>query len=397
MRGPLARSLSTQAGWIYHLRLQVTTTGAAYVFVRTGTTWTQQYQLTAGDAAQNDYFGYSVALAGDGSTALVGAFAKNNTGAAYVFTRSGSTWTQQQELTASDGAPNDAFGWSVALAGNGRTVLVGAPYKDTYTGAAYVYAADGASAPTCTATPTASSTSTGTTTLTATTTPTATATPQPLTYNIQHGWNLFAYTDASIGIITASQLLGAILRQSGGSLAALYGLTQYRWFPSLVDSGGSYSPPNGDFTLLPATCYLVYSDHAATLSFPAAPASAQPVVHPLQQGWNLFAYTGSASGSTAAQVLGALLQQSGGSLAALYGLNNNQWTPSLIDSGGSFSPPNGDFSLQPDTGYLLYSDRAVRFSLEAARNHPRIQRTLRPNAADERRVRTHLPPLPPVP
>jgi hypothetical protein len=251
------------------------------------------------------------------------------------------------------------------------------------------------------ATPTGSSTATATTTATptGTATATATATPQPLAYQIQQGWNLFAYTDASTGITTASQLLGAILRQSGGSLAALYGLTQYRWFPSIVDAGGSLSPPDGDFALQPDTCYLLYSDQAATLSLPAAQAPPQPVAHLLQQGWNLFAYTGSASGiDTAAQLLGALLQQSGGSLAALYGLTNNSWSPSLIDSGGAFIPPNGDFPLQPDTGYLLYSDRAVRFSLQAAaRYHPVIRRVQPLRSADRRQVRAQLPPLPPLP
>ena len=70
--------------------------GAAYVFTRSGTTWTQQ-KLTASDGAAGDWFGASVALSGD--TALVGAFS-----AAYVFTRSGTTWTQQAKLTALDGA-----------------------------------------------------------------------------------------------------------------------------------------------------------------------------------------------------------------------------------------------------------------------------------------------------
>jgi hypothetical protein len=151
--------------------------------------------------------------------------------------------------------------------------------------------------------------------------------------------------------------------------------------------------------LQPYTGYLIYSDQSTTLSFPTAPAPPQPLTYRLQQGWNLFAYTGSAGGiDTAAHLLGALLQQSGGSLAALYGLTNNSWSPSLIDSGGSFIPPNGDIPLQPDTGYLLYSDRAVRFSLQAAaRYRPEIRRTQRLNSADRRRVRAQLPPLPPLP
>ena len=70
----------------------------------------QQAELTASDAAAGDEFGSSVALSGD--TALVGADGKtvggnNDAGAAYVFTRSGTSWTQQAELTASDAAAYD--------------------------------------------------------------------------------------------------------------------------------------------------------------------------------------------------------------------------------------------------------------------------------------------------
>jgi hypothetical protein len=119
-------------------------TGAAYVFVRSGTTWTQQAVLTPGDGAQYDSFGASVALAGDGSTALVGAPGHYiRTGAAYVFTRSGTSWTQQQELTAGDGAPDDSFGGSVALAGDGSTALVGGPQHYYGIGAAYIFVRSG--------------------------------------------------------------------------------------------------------------------------------------------------------------------------------------------------------------------------------------------------------------
>ena len=98
-------------------------TGAAYVFVRSGTTWTQQAELTASDGASNDAFG-SVGISG--STVVVGAPGKNSgTGAVYVFVRSGTTWTQQAELTASDGVAGDAFGGPVAISGS--TVVAGAP------------------------------------------------------------------------------------------------------------------------------------------------------------------------------------------------------------------------------------------------------------------------------
>ena len=118
--------------------------GSAYVFTRSGTTWTQQAQLTASDGAERDYFGSSVVLSGD--TALVGANeddigAKENQGSAYIFIRSGATWTQLTQLTASDGAAADNFGYSVALSGD--TALVGAFYDDvganSEQGSAYFY------------------------------------------------------------------------------------------------------------------------------------------------------------------------------------------------------------------------------------------------------------------
>ena len=119
-------------------------TGAAYIFTKSGSTWTQQSKLTASDAATSDYFGWSVSLSGDGSTALVGAYGKStNTGAAYIFTKSGSTWTQQSILTASDGAANDYFGISVSLSSDGSTALVGAHYKSSSTGAAYIFTKSG--------------------------------------------------------------------------------------------------------------------------------------------------------------------------------------------------------------------------------------------------------------
>jgi hypothetical protein len=115
-------------------------TGAAYVFVRSGTTWTQEAKLTASNGVPNDSFGSSVALRGN--TAIVGAVGvAGNAGAAYVFVRKGTVWTQQAVLTASDGAGFDKFGSSVAL--NGGTALVGAFWKASQTGAAYVFVRNG--------------------------------------------------------------------------------------------------------------------------------------------------------------------------------------------------------------------------------------------------------------
>ena len=103
---------------------------SAYVFTRTGTTWTQQQKLTASDGATGDYFGCSVSLSGN--TALIGAYQRygptGRPGYAYVFTRTGTTWTQQQKLTASD-STND-FGVSVSLLGD--TALIGTSKESAY-------------------------------------------------------------------------------------------------------------------------------------------------------------------------------------------------------------------------------------------------------------------------
>ncbi len=97
--------------------------GSAYIFVRSGTTWTQNQRLTASDASAGHKFGSSVSVSGD--YAVVGAYGDNSReGSAYVFVHSGSAWTQQQKLTASDAASGDQFGYSVSVSGD--YVVVGA-------------------------------------------------------------------------------------------------------------------------------------------------------------------------------------------------------------------------------------------------------------------------------
>lgn len=120
-----------------------TAAGAAYIFTRKGDVWTQQQKLTAKDGAPNDNFGVTLALSSDGNTALIGANGKNNaTGAAYIFTRKGATWSQQQKLTAKDGAAGDQFG-SVGLSADGTAAVVGASQKNSFAGAAYVFTSKG--------------------------------------------------------------------------------------------------------------------------------------------------------------------------------------------------------------------------------------------------------------
>jgi len=122
--------------------------GAAYVFTRSGGAWTQQAKLLASDAQANDYFGYSVAVSGD--TAVIGAYAEDTggstAGAAYVFTRTGGSWTQQAKLMASDAQASDFFGASVAVSGD--TAVIGAYREATggsTAGAAYVFTRTGGS------------------------------------------------------------------------------------------------------------------------------------------------------------------------------------------------------------------------------------------------------------
>jgi len=121
-------------------------TGAAYVFVRSGTIWVQQAKLTASDASSGDLFGCSVSIWGD--TVVVGACDEDPAGvpaagSAYVFVRSGISWSEQAKVTASDPDNGDYFGFDVALAGD--TAVVGAPEKYSGSGSAYVFVRSGAS------------------------------------------------------------------------------------------------------------------------------------------------------------------------------------------------------------------------------------------------------------
>ncbi|PKA15712.1 putative Ig domain-containing protein [Leptospira haakeii] len=130
-----------------------TSAGAAYVFVKSGNTWSQQAYLKAPDATANDNFGYSVSISGD--TIVVGA----NPGPAYVYVRSGNTWSHQATLTSSNLDSFDFYATSVSISGD--TIVVGAYGEDsnqktitngstassnnslTDSGAAYVYVRSG--------------------------------------------------------------------------------------------------------------------------------------------------------------------------------------------------------------------------------------------------------------
>ncbi|MHC4698452.1 MAG: hypothetical protein ACYTFA_17095, partial [Planctomycetota bacterium] len=119
------------------------TTGAAYIFCRNGDTWVEQ-KLTAWDMAEFDHFGASVAI--DGDYAVVGATydddnSVNNSGSAYVFKWTGTTWAPDEKLHANDPHSNDRFGRAVAISGD--YIVVGTEddrISDYYgAGSAYVF------------------------------------------------------------------------------------------------------------------------------------------------------------------------------------------------------------------------------------------------------------------
>jgi hypothetical protein len=124
--------------------------GAVYVFTRTGTTWTERDYIHASNAEAGDSFGVNVALSDDGNTMLVGSLDEDclargvnaapcdddraadiSTGAAYVFVRTGTTWAQQAYIKASNTGPNDWFGSRLALSGDGNTAAMGASLEDS--------------------------------------------------------------------------------------------------------------------------------------------------------------------------------------------------------------------------------------------------------------------------
>jgi len=120
--------------------------GSAYVFMRSGTTWSEIQKLTASDKLGSDFFGFSCAIYQD--TVVIGVYGDNGTtnneGSAYIFTRSGTTWTEQAKLTATDGKINDQFGRACSIYGD--TVVVSSYLIDIVEadeGSAYIYTRSG--------------------------------------------------------------------------------------------------------------------------------------------------------------------------------------------------------------------------------------------------------------
>ncbi|MFN3439108.1 MAG: hypothetical protein ACK41V_15525 [Acidovorax sp.] len=140
-------------------------TGAVYVFAKSGATWSQQARIAAPDGEANDYFGNALALSADGNTLAIGAdgesgdqtgtFATmpasnnlaNSSGAVYVYSRTGAAWSQQAFIKAHNTDASDLFGSFVALSNDGNTLAVAAYNEDgdlTGTHGNAAYAASGA-------------------------------------------------------------------------------------------------------------------------------------------------------------------------------------------------------------------------------------------------------------
>ncbi len=121
-----------------------------YIFDFNGSSWSESQKLTAGDGAIDDWFGSAISL--DGNRLAIGAYTadiggNNNQGAVYIFDFNGSSWSESQKLTASDGAPYDDFGRAISLDGN--RLAVGAWYANIdgkiNPGAAYLFDFNGSS------------------------------------------------------------------------------------------------------------------------------------------------------------------------------------------------------------------------------------------------------------
>ncbi len=128
--------------------------GSAYIYTRSGTTWTLEQVINNPSPVDNDRFGYSVSIAGTGddATVIIGAYYEDTgdsaAGSAYIYTRSGTTWSLEQEINNPIPASSDYFGWSVAITGKGdqSTAIMGAYGEDTgesRAGTVYIYTRSG--------------------------------------------------------------------------------------------------------------------------------------------------------------------------------------------------------------------------------------------------------------
>jgi hypothetical protein len=120
-------------------------TGASWIFTRANGIWSQQgNKLIGSGSIGNSYQGISVSLSSDGNTAAVGGWHDNSIGATWVFTRSGTGWSQQGSKLVGSGAVGAAVqGWSVSVSGDGNKIIVGGHGDNNNTGATWVFIRSG--------------------------------------------------------------------------------------------------------------------------------------------------------------------------------------------------------------------------------------------------------------
>jgi hypothetical protein len=161
--------------------------GAAWVFTRSASAWSQQgAKLVGADAVGFAQQGISVAISADGNTAIVGGDGDSSSagGAAWVYTRNAAVWSQQGgKLVGTGNQATARQGSSVGISADGTTAIVGGPSDDSFVGAAWVFAADGCASPSITSEPQSQSIASG---QTATLAVVATGT-EPLSYRWYQG------------------------------------------------------------------------------------------------------------------------------------------------------------------------------------------------------------------
>ncbi|MBY0385567.1 hypothetical protein K2X05_10455 [bacterium] len=115
--------------------------GAAWIFTRSGGVWSQQGNKLVGTGGSGSpAMGASVSISADGNTAIVGGHIDSSSGAAWVFTRSGSVWSQQgSKLVGTGSSIGTQFGRSIALSADGNTAIIGGPYDNSNQGAAWIF------------------------------------------------------------------------------------------------------------------------------------------------------------------------------------------------------------------------------------------------------------------
>jgi hypothetical protein len=126
-----------------------TDTGAVYIFVGNGNTWTQEAKLVSSNIVDGDHFGSAVDITYNGDRIIVGApnanalpYNQNDSGGAYIFKRNGTSWTEEFYITGGNGGANDYFGSAVSINSDGSIVIIGASGDDTgeLAQVGYVYA-----------------------------------------------------------------------------------------------------------------------------------------------------------------------------------------------------------------------------------------------------------------